>query len=155
MTRGSHATVTILAVDDDSDVLNLIETALRQEGVEVLLSTDPQQALEIVNTRRPGIVLLDLVMPGLSGMQVREDQPAFGLARIRARTPAFWPAAPLTNWLFAPRYASTPTRAARANRIQPVGETGVGGGSAEIAAAVCCMLLERLLMVVFSANCCC
>ena len=42
------------------------------EGVDIITSTDPEEALDLIFRRHPQIVLTDLVMPKLSGMQILE-----------------------------------------------------------------------------------
>jgi DNA-binding NtrC family response regulator len=63
---------TIVAIDDDAMTLELLRDALAQEGVEILTSDDAHRGLELVFRRRAQIVLLDLMMPHLSGMEVLE-----------------------------------------------------------------------------------
>jgi DNA-binding NtrC family response regulator len=65
-------TIPLLAVDDDAASLALIQAALEQDGLEILTSNDPEQALKIVRSRLPRIVICDLIMPALSGMEVLE-----------------------------------------------------------------------------------
>ncbi len=60
----------ILAVDDDPDILTLLKYNLTREGYEVLGAPDGQKAIEQVHGFRPDIVLLDLMMPHLSGLEV-------------------------------------------------------------------------------------
>ncbi len=62
----------LLAIDDDRQTLDLITAALEQEGLEILASEDPELGLEMFLRVRPRIVLLDLVMPKMSGMEVLE-----------------------------------------------------------------------------------
>ena len=59
--------MTLLAIDDDAKSLELIRDALAQEDLNVLTATDPSAGLELALRHRPEIVLLDLVMPGMSG----------------------------------------------------------------------------------------
>jgi DNA-binding NtrC family response regulator len=72
MTPADEVAVTLLAIDDDPQSLELITEALSQRGLDILTATDPDQGLKLVLRRRPQIVLLDLVMPGISGMQLLE-----------------------------------------------------------------------------------
>src|SRR5581483_9977428 len=60
----------ILAIDDDPAFLGLIASALANDQVEILTTTDPRAGLEIFRRARPRIVLVDLVMPEMSGMDV-------------------------------------------------------------------------------------
>ena len=62
----------IVIVDDDPDVRDLVEYKLVQNGHEVLSATNGQDALRLVPEVRPELVLLDVMMPGLSGFDVLE-----------------------------------------------------------------------------------
>ena len=64
--------VTLLAIDDDPKSLELIQDALSRDDLTILTSTDPAAGLELALERRPEIVLLDLVMPGIDGIAVLE-----------------------------------------------------------------------------------
>jgi DNA-binding NtrC family response regulator len=69
---GNSPPVKLVAIDDDPRSLELIAEALAQPALEILTSTDPQAGLEIVLRERPEVVLLDMVMPKLSGMDLLE-----------------------------------------------------------------------------------
>jgi len=60
----------LLAIDDDPQILSLIAEELGDEGLEILRAEDPEVGFEIFLQARPRIVLLDLIMPGVSGMDV-------------------------------------------------------------------------------------
>jgi DNA-binding NtrC family response regulator len=62
--------VTVAAIDDDKGSLDFIKAALKQQPVEILAHTDPDTGLKMVLERRPQIVLLDLMMPGMNGLEV-------------------------------------------------------------------------------------
>ena len=62
----------IVAIDDNPHTLEFLTAALAQPGLEILTATDPAEGLEIVLKRHPAIVLTDLVMPGMSGVEVLE-----------------------------------------------------------------------------------
>ncbi|MGL5874099.1 MAG: ATP-binding response regulator [Xenococcaceae cyanobacterium] len=68
----------ILAVDDTPDNLFLIQLALEQEGYQVQLANDGYSALDLIKNSPPDLILLDIMMPGLSGYEVtkkiREDR---------------------------------------------------------------------------------
>ena len=68
--RTSDRLVTLLSIDDDPLALELIRGALEQPGLRILTAEDPFKGLEIAAAERPQIVLLDLMMPGLSGLEV-------------------------------------------------------------------------------------
>jgi DNA-binding NtrC family response regulator len=60
----------LLAIDDDPDSLELIRSALSQPGLEIYTEEDPERGLELVEQLQPQIVLVDLMMPKLSGMDI-------------------------------------------------------------------------------------
>ena len=64
--------VSLLAIDDDPDSLELIRDTLSQDGLEILTAVDPQQGLELISRLHPQIVLLDLLMPQMSGIELLE-----------------------------------------------------------------------------------
>ncbi len=73
MSTHSGREVRVLVVDDDPLSLELVTAALEQEGVEIASTTDSRQALPMMRAQRPDILILDLMMPGLTGMQVLEQ----------------------------------------------------------------------------------
>ena len=66
------AGVTVVAIDDDPATLELVKAALKQQPLEILTASDPEAGLELVLRERPQIVLLDLMMPKMSGMDLLE-----------------------------------------------------------------------------------
>ncbi|HET8550808.1 MAG TPA: response regulator, partial [Bryobacteraceae bacterium] len=66
----SGATISLLILDDNPGSVELLQAALQQDGVDILTATDPEDALDIVFSKHPEIVLTDLVMPKMSGMEV-------------------------------------------------------------------------------------
>jgi DNA-binding NtrC family response regulator len=72
MNTESKALLSLVAIDDDPDSLALIKGALKQQQLEVVTATDPCAGLELVRSRRPAVVLLDLMMPKMNGMEVLE-----------------------------------------------------------------------------------
>ncbi len=64
------ASRTILVVDDDPLICNAIGFALRQEGYHVLLAGNGREALEAARAHRPDLVILDLGLPDISGVEV-------------------------------------------------------------------------------------
>ncbi len=62
--------VSILVVDDDPGVLEVTSTVLRDSGFQVLEAATGEAGLEVARTRRPALVLLDVVLPGLDGREV-------------------------------------------------------------------------------------
>lgn len=61
---------TILIVDDDVQIGSLLEELLTREGYAVLRAYSGTEALLLLESRRPDLVLLDLMLPGLSGEEV-------------------------------------------------------------------------------------
>ena len=64
--------LSVLIIDDNPKSLELLSTALARPGLEILIASDAEQGLELVYNKHPQIVLTDLVMPHLSGMDVLE-----------------------------------------------------------------------------------
>ncbi len=60
----------ILVVDDDDDILSLLSTWLTKEGFEVLTVSSAEQALSQLHTVSPNLVITDLFMGGMSGMDL-------------------------------------------------------------------------------------
>lgn len=60
----------ILAVDDDPEVLGTLSRALSREGFEVGRATSGLEALKMLGARRPDLIILDIIMPGLDGLAV-------------------------------------------------------------------------------------
>ena len=64
--------VKLLTVDDDPLVLDFIESALTQPELEISRSSDPARAWETICRIRPDIVIVDLLMPEIGGMELLE-----------------------------------------------------------------------------------
>lgn len=62
--------ITVLVVDDDKNICELIRLYMVKEGFRVLLAYDGNVALDIIKTREPDIVVLDIMLPGMDGYQV-------------------------------------------------------------------------------------
>jgi len=63
----------VLVVDDNEDIRNLISIILTGESYEVLAVETGTQALEIYTEFKPDLILLDIMMPGISGFEVLEQ----------------------------------------------------------------------------------
>ncbi|HOE96705.1 MAG TPA: response regulator [Candidatus Sumerlaeota bacterium] len=63
----------ILAVDDETDVLLIVKTALQSEGFEVETANSGQEALPLAQENPPDLILLDVMMPGMSGFDVLRE----------------------------------------------------------------------------------
>jgi diguanylate cyclase (GGDEF)-like protein len=60
----------VLVVDDDPIIARLLEIELVAAGYEVQLATDGEEALRVAQERRPDLILLDVIMPGMDGFEV-------------------------------------------------------------------------------------
>jgi DNA-binding response OmpR family regulator len=68
----------VLIVDDESDIRSFLADLLSTQGFECVEAYDGQEALRQVDSRRPDLILLDIMMPGMGGMEalrlIREQQ---------------------------------------------------------------------------------
>ncbi|MDT0165752.1 response regulator transcription factor [Actinotalea sp. AC32] len=69
----------VLVVDDDATIRDVVRRYLERAGHEVLLAVDGPGALRLAATGRPDLVVLDLMLPGMGGLEV--------CRRLRATTP--------------------------------------------------------------------
>ncbi len=60
----------ILIVDDDPGARNILETLLIRDGYKLVFSESGQETLALLETLRPDVILLDIMMPGLDGFEV-------------------------------------------------------------------------------------
>jgi two-component system phosphate regulon response regulator PhoB len=60
----------IVVIEDEADILEVMEYNLTREGYEVLPCTDGEEGLEMVRKEDPDLVLLDLMLPGMDGLEV-------------------------------------------------------------------------------------
>ena len=60
----------ILVVDDEADTLELLRTLLESEGYAIETAADGESALERVRAGRPDLILLDVMMPEMDGLEV-------------------------------------------------------------------------------------
>ena len=67
---GARDLARILAVDDDPTVLRYVRDALSRAGYAPVVTTDPEEALRILESDRPRLVLLDLMLPGSDGIEL-------------------------------------------------------------------------------------
>jgi DNA-binding response OmpR family regulator len=64
----------ILVIDDDSDIREVVGEALQFAGYEVSTARDGREGLAQARSFRPTLILLDLMMPGMSGWEFRAAQ---------------------------------------------------------------------------------
>ena len=67
----------VLVVDDEPGVLTFIEIDLKLRGFNVITTVSGEKALELVTSKKPDIVLLDMIMPGFDGFEVLNKLRAF------------------------------------------------------------------------------
>lgn len=72
----------VLIIDDDATVRDVLHSFLKSNGFDVVLAHDGQAGLEIIREEKFDIVLTDLVMPGISGMDVLR-----GIIALKTNTP--------------------------------------------------------------------
>ena len=60
----------LLLVDDEVELVEMIKFRLEASGYEVLTANDGQQALEIARREKPGLVILDVMLPKMDGYKV-------------------------------------------------------------------------------------
>ena len=61
---------TILIMEDDPDIVELVQYNLEREGFRVLAAKDGESGLKDAGTRHPSLVILDLMLPGIEGLEV-------------------------------------------------------------------------------------
>jgi DNA-binding NtrC family response regulator len=62
----------LVVIDDDPQNLKMVQFVLSDEQLEILTSSDAQDGLDLIRRTHPQVVLLDLVMPGVQGMELLE-----------------------------------------------------------------------------------
>jgi len=69
MAMGSRKPL-ILVVDDDPKLLRLVRRELQAEGYQVITASDGETGLQAIVDEEPALVLLDIMMPGIDGLEV-------------------------------------------------------------------------------------
>jgi DNA-binding response OmpR family regulator len=69
MNEPAPSVKTILAIDDDLDTLNIIQMKLEAKQFKVITGRDGQQVLQLVRQHRPDLIIMDVMMPKLSGFK--------------------------------------------------------------------------------------
>ena len=81
--------VTVVVVDDERPLVELVSRYLRREGYEVHPAYEGREALEVIGRVSPDVIVLDLMLPGVDGLEiarrVRADSDAY-LVMLTART---------------------------------------------------------------------
>ena len=130
---------TILVVDDEPQIRRVMKHHPRWQGYTVLEARSGEEALEKLRTERPDLILLDVNMPGIGGLEAcreirsRSDVPIIMLTvrnserdKVQRSMPArttTWssPSAPKNSWrAFAPRFAALRLPNCRRPFIPPI-----------------------------------
>jgi CheY-like chemotaxis protein len=69
----TNAPLRILVVDDNADAARMLRVLLKGEGHETSIAFDGPEAIEAAKLHRPDVVLLDLTLPGMSGVEVATE----------------------------------------------------------------------------------
>jgi DNA-binding response OmpR family regulator len=73
MAEGTKIDAKILVVDDEPNLLRMVSYTLQTEGFEVVVAQNGAEALDKVQTEKPDLVLLDVMLPDMSGVEVCEQ----------------------------------------------------------------------------------
>jgi len=83
--KPSHvAAPTVAVVDDDQDILDLVETMLEMEGHQVITFASGLAALEALRAKSPDLVILDIKMPEIDGMELLRQ------LRVKSQVPVIF-----------------------------------------------------------------
>jgi two-component system response regulator MprA len=77
---GDKASITVLVADDNDVAQRLCRRVLEKAGYTVLIAADGLQAVEMALSKRPNMILMDVAMPGIDGIEA--------MRRIKAEIPA-------------------------------------------------------------------
>jgi len=80
----------VLVVDDDPKSLKLMEVKLTHEGYRVITAKNGKDALEMIKMEKPGLVLLDILMPEMDGIETLKRIKAFDQDIYVAMVTAVW-----------------------------------------------------------------
>jgi two-component system response regulator MprA len=76
---GDKASITVLVADDNDVAQRLCRRVLEKAGYNVLIAADGLQAVEVALSKRPNMILMDVAMPGIDGIEA--------MRRIKAEIP--------------------------------------------------------------------
>ena len=76
---------TLLLVDDEPDILEFLSYNLKKEGFKVFTANNGEEAIRMVQQLSPSLILLDVMMPKMDGIEVLEkhDIPGFKAAGMK------------------------------------------------------------------------
>jgi DNA-binding NtrC family response regulator len=70
ISTGQNKPLAIIAIDDDPGILKFYQAAMSGPGVEFESSTDPYEAMDLIVAYNPSLVILDVTMPGIDGIEL-------------------------------------------------------------------------------------
>ncbi|HET8932724.1 MAG TPA: response regulator [Polyangiales bacterium] len=77
MGKDSRPKPTVVIADDDLEILTMVRTLLRRRDVKLVEASDGEEAMRLIRENEPDLVVLDVMMPGMSGWEIcktiRED----------------------------------------------------------------------------------
>jgi DNA-binding response OmpR family regulator len=77
-----HPVLRVLLVDDEPPIVDLVRGYLEREGWEVLTASDGQEGLALARRHQPDVVILDLMLPGLDGVEACRELRTFSNAFV-------------------------------------------------------------------------
>jgi twitching motility two-component system response regulator PilH len=87
----------ILVVDDSPTQLNMMRAPFEENGYQVITATDGEEAVAMVESENPQLVVLDVIMPKLNGFQacrkikaMKQDLPVILLTSKNQKSDEFW-----------------------------------------------------------------
>lgn len=85
MAKKAPEKISILVADDDVDILALVVGHLKNRASEIHQAGDGEEALRLAKEKKPDLVVLDVMMPGMSGWEVCRsirDEPSLGHTKV-------------------------------------------------------------------------
>ena len=79
---------TIMVIDDDESIGNMEQEVLEREGYQVQRAFSGTEALLLLKQKRPDLILLDLMLPGMSGEKVLSQIQGIPIIVVSAKTDA-------------------------------------------------------------------
>jgi DNA-binding response OmpR family regulator len=78
----------ILVVDDEKNILKLYKAELEDEGYEVVIANSGMEAIDLFHSENPDLITLDIMMPGMDGIQVlrqlKQEKPQIPVIMLTA-----------------------------------------------------------------------
>jgi len=79
----------VLLVDDEEEFVTTLAERLQLREIETVITTDGDDALRVINTERPPVVVLDVMMPGIGGLdvlqQIKRNHPKIQVILLTGR----------------------------------------------------------------------